>query len=95
MEQAILITPQGERIALPPRVFAQIIELLAMEKPAPRMRREQVRALNQPPPMMTREEINKVIRETRGSLKVKSKRPLTEALLEFRREEREREDRRG
>jgi len=78
MEQAQLITPQGERITLPPHIYVKVMEMLAVDRP---------------PPMMTHEEVEKVIAETYGILKGKVKRPLTEALLESRREELEREER--
>ncbi len=79
MGQAQLITPEGKTIVLPERVYFKVIELLKEEKP---------------PKQMTREEIEEIIKRTRGSLKVEGKRPLTEALLEFRREDRELERKR-
>lgn len=78
MAEAKLITPEGATIVLPSHVYTRVMEMLAVD---------------QPPREMTKEELNQVIRETRGSWKVKGRRPLTEALLESRREELEREER--
>jgi hypothetical protein len=78
MEQAQLITPQGERIILPPYIYAKMMEVLAVDRP---------------PPAMTRAEVKRLVAETYGILKGKVKQPLTEALLESRREELEREER--
>jgi hypothetical protein len=50
-QQAQLITPQGEKIVLPPYVYVQVIEILSSDKPARRM---------------TREELCAAIKETRG-----------------------------
>ena len=54
MEQAILITPQGERITLSPEVYEKVRQLIVIEHPAPQM---------------TKEELEQVIKETMGSLK--------------------------
>lgn len=89
MEHAQLITPQGERIVLPEYIYVRVIDMLAVDKPAPPIRREDARALDKPPPPMTREEIRAVIAETRG--KYAGKPSMTEALLQIRAEERARE----
>jgi len=89
MEQAQLITPQGERITLPPHIYVRVMEMLAVDKPRSPMRREDARALDKPPRPMTREEIRAVIAETRG--KYAGKPPMTKVLLRIRAEERARE----
>ena len=50
-QQAQLITPQGERIELPTYIYAQVMELLSVDKA---------------PPTMTHDELQTVIRETYG-----------------------------
>jgi hypothetical protein len=85
MEQAQLITPQGERISLPPHIFARMMEWLKVNFP-PASTREEADEGDRFPPPMTREEIRAVIQETRG--KYAGKDSMTEALLEMRAEER-------
>ncbi len=51
MGDAQLITPEGKILVLPPRVYLRVMELLEMDRPAPKM---------------TREQILQVIKETRG-----------------------------
>ncbi|MBI3913562.1 MAG: hypothetical protein HY327_05165 [Chloroflexi bacterium] len=75
--QAQLITPEGKAIALPEHVYFQPLELLEMERAST---------------PMPKEELEQLIQETKGSLKGR-RRPLTEVLLESRREELEREER--
>ncbi len=53
MEQAMLITPQGERIALPPHTYALVMEMLRPVKPLP---------------VMDKEELQSLIKETKGML---------------------------
>lgn len=50
-QQAQLITPQGEKITLPPYVYAQVMEMLSA---------------NSNPRRMARDELQAVIKETRG-----------------------------
>jgi hypothetical protein len=50
-QQAQLITPQGEKIALPPYVYVQVMEMLSA---------------NTTPRRMARDELQAVIKETRG-----------------------------
>lgn len=76
MEQAMLITPQGKKIILPPYVYTAVLEILELYKP---------------PPAMSKEELRTIIDATYGMLADGPS--LTRALLESRREEREREDR--
>ncbi len=80
MGDAQLITPEGKTIILPEYIYVRVMDMLAS---------------GSPPPKMTREQVEKIVAETYGILKDKSKagRPLTEALLESRREEFEREER--
>ncbi|MBI4789258.1 MAG: hypothetical protein HY782_19670 [Chloroflexi bacterium] len=77
MGQAQLITPEGKTIVLPEKVYFRVMEMLEVEKP---------------PRKWTPEEIEAIIQRTRGAWKAEGKRPLTEALLESRREELEREE---
>ncbi len=79
MNQAQLITPEGKTIVLPEHIYFRVMAMLAVERPAPKM---------------TREEIEQIIKRTRGSWKVEGKRSMTDALLEFRREDRELERKR-
>ena len=75
--QPKLITPEGKVIVLPEHVYFQALELLEMERAST---------------PMPKEELEQLIQETKGSLKG-GRRPLTEVLLESRREELEREER--
>ncbi len=73
MGDAQLITPEGKTIVLPEHIYSRVMEMLELDRPAP---------------TLSKEELEKLIKETRGSWKVAGRRPLTKALLEYRREER-------
>jgi hypothetical protein len=75
-QPAQLITPQGEKIELPPYIYAQVMEMLSID---------------QAPRKMTHAEIQTVIQKTRGKYARAGGKPMTQVLLEMRAEDRARE----